>query len=30
MSEQAIAIVGMAGAFPRAGNIDALWHRLLY
>ncbi|WP_339386598.1 polyketide synthase [Vibrio caribbeanicus] len=29
MSEQAIAIVGMAGAFPRAGNIDALWQRLL-
>ncbi len=29
MSEQGIAIVGMAGVFPRAADVDALWQRLL-
>ncbi|MEF1253476.1 polyketide synthase [Vibrio sp. M260112] len=29
MSDQAIAIVGMAGVFPRANSIEALWQRLI-
>ncbi len=29
MSEEAIAIVGMAGLFPKAGSVDELWQRLL-